>query len=123
MPFWKKSEDPWDMEPGNAGLEEQEPLPLDCPWCGKPMVRGYLDAVKGGNIWWVTRRPDMKAALIGADPKSSLLVDDEGGIFLTYKTAWRCTDCEKMILDTAGMKRPYETPFGEAVKTTEETQE
>lgn len=150
MPFWKKSEDPWDMEPRKASpvVEEQEmvenPLetlkswreqrkaakeaekakqpPVTCPWCGRPMERGYLDAVQGGSIWWVTRRPDLKASLLGADPKTSLRVDDEG-TFLTYKTAWHCAACEKMVLDAAGMKHPYETPYDAPAEAPEEKQE
>ncbi|WP_298018156.1 PF20097 family protein [uncultured Dysosmobacter sp.] len=146
MPFWKKSEDPWDMEPGQPVStmetpeqdgesladtvkewgekiktsvqreEEPEGPPETCPWCGKPMERGYLDAVKGGDIWWVTERPGkLKTALMGADPKTSLRVDDEGTLF-TYKTAWYCAACRKMALDAAGMKRPYETSFDEIGK-------
>lgn len=142
MPFWKKSEDPWDMEPGRTGQKPENPIkePKDwneqrksagemdgqspamtCPWCGRPMERGYLDAVKGGNIWWVKKRPDFKTSMIGADPKTSLLVDDEG-VLWTYKTAWYCAACEKMTLDAAGMKPPYETAFDIPAETAEEEQ-
>lgn len=76
MPFWRKSEDPWDMEPekrrtwtagepqppaadGEAWkvpgeketAEEQTPSAMTCPWCGQEMRMGYLvggrDAVRG----------------------------------------------------------------------------
>lgn len=135
MPFWKKSEDPWDMEPRktcrddtkeienptkesknrneqrkDAAETEEQSSAMICPWCGMPMERGYLDAVKGGNIWWVKKRPDLKSSMIGADPKTSLLVDDEGTLW-TYKTAWYCAACKKMALDAAGMKEPYATNF------------
>ena len=76
MPFWRKSEDPWDMEPekrrtwtaggapapgrrrGRRGrsqgrretAEEQTPSAMTCPWCGQEMRMGYLvggrDAVR-----------------------------------------------------------------------------
>lgn len=75
MPFWRKSEDPWDMEPekrrtwtagelqppaadGEAWkvpweketAEEQTPSAMSCPWCGQEMRMGYLvggrDAVR-----------------------------------------------------------------------------
>ena len=75
MPFWRKSEDPWDMEPekrrtwtagepqppaadGEAWkvpgeketAEEQTPSAMTCPWCGQEMRMGYLvggrDAVR-----------------------------------------------------------------------------
>ena len=105
MAFWKKSEDPWDQLPKKPAAE---PPAMICPWCGQEMARGYLDAVKGGGIWWLTEKPGLKAGLIGSDPKTSLRVDDEG-VFYTYKTCGYCRRCEKMAIDAAGMCRPYDS--------------
>ena len=81
MPFWKKSEDPWDLDPAKErAKQEREPLenPLDtlrewneerrakaaakqaeleaqprevCPWCGREMERGYMVSGRGDLIW------------------------------------------------------------------------
>ena len=104
MAFWRKSEDPWDKRPEKA---EKTP-PMTCPWCGEPMEMGYLDAAGGGAVWWTLGKPDTKSKLIGADPKCSLRVDDEG-VFHTYKTCGYCRRCEKMAFDAAGMCRPYDS--------------
>lgn len=117
MAFWKKSEDPWDPDPAArkrapASTETAAPDGMRCPWCGGAMLRGYLDAVSGGEIWWTAGLPNPKANLLGADPKQSLLVSDEG-VFFTYKTAWHCRKCEKMVLDAQGIRRPYATAFDE----------
>lgn len=134
MAFWKKSEDPWDVDPARA-REKRKPVenPLDtlrdwneerrakaaarqaeleaqprevCPWCRKEMERGYMISGKGGLIW----RPGWmtaRSAWVGP-PKEvrerSLRVDDEGD-FTSYKTVWYCGDCEKMVIDAKGMRR------------------
>lgn len=81
MAFWKKSEDPWDVDPAREREKrEREPVesPLDtlrdwnqgrraraaarqaeweaqpkevCPWCGKEMERGYMVSGKGALTW------------------------------------------------------------------------
>lgn len=110
MMFRKKSEDPWDQKPE----KQQTVTPEVCPWCGREMRQGYLDAVRGGDIWWVTEKPGLKSGLLGEDPNTSLLVSDEGA-FYTYKMAWYCGSCKKMTLDCKNMKRPYGTePYEEA---------
>ena len=77
MAFWKKSEDPWDIDPDERRLAsepaEKEPGLLDtlrgdwdamraewqetreslklppekCPWCGKDMEQGFLMGGRG----------------------------------------------------------------------------
>lgn len=137
MPFWKKSEDPWDLDPAKErAKQEREPLenPLDtlrewneerrakaaakqaeleaqpkesCPWCGAEMERGYIVPGKGMLVWtpgFLTTR----AAWAGP-PKEvrerRLRVDNEGSL-ISYKTVWYCRNCEKMVLDAAGLKSP-----------------
>ena len=120
MAFWKKSEDPWDQLPKKPAAE---PPAMICPWCGQEMARGYLDAVKGGGLWWLTEKPGLKAGLIGSDPKTSLRVDDEGAFF-TYKTAWHCQVCEKMVMDTTNIRRPYDSGgLSSTLETPEETKQ
>ncbi len=156
MPFWKKSDDPWDIDPAKArekrAKQEREPIenPLNtlrdwnegrkaeaaarqaeleaqpkegCPWCGREMERGYL---QGGRdrITWTPGFLTTKAAWLGPDKAARerrMQVDDEGAALTTYKTAWYCQDCEKMVIDAAGMRLlnapytwpEYSAPFGE----------
>lgn len=143
MAFWKKSEDPWDIDPKKKrrerptfevqstsgeedapeslldelkGMfrkkpEEETPvIPEKCPWCGSEMERGFLDAVKGGDIWWCVKKPGWKADFLGQDANTSWLVTDEGG-FHPCKTAWYCPNCRKMTLDCAEMRRPHAMDF------------
>lgn len=126
MPFWKKSEDPWDVEPekrrpvpaenGEKGpglldqlqdwnearkaekaRRETPPPPIPCPWCGKTMETGYLMGNRG--IWWAPGRPDAWAKWVSvAAAEGAFQVDTEGGL-ATYRTAWVCRDCGKMVLE------------------------
>lgn len=121
MPFWKKSEDPWDVEPGRPisvpekqkeadeslldtvrGLgeevktvfqkkEEPEGPPEKCPWCGKDMEKGYLVGGRD-SIRWRREKPGFLSGLC----VDTVQVDDEGSFFSTYKTAWYCRACGKM---------------------------
>ena len=125
MPFWKKSEDPWDVElekrcPAPAAEEEKglldqlqdwketrkaekakrEPRlpPIACPWCGKEMEAGYLMGNRG--VWWAPGRPDAWAKWAGAgEAFGAVQVDTEGGLMASYRTAWVCRDCGKMVLE------------------------
>ena len=127
MPFWKKSEDPWDWKPerqrpvheepeprteGGTALaetlrdlgkkvktsavgEEEQPKPQMCPWCGQEMEIGYLI---GGRdpVRWVKERPRAFHLMAFED---ALVVNDEGGWLTSYKTAWLCRPCKKMVLE------------------------
>lgn len=125
MPFWKKSEDPWDWKPErqhpapeepetrpeaplvqtlrdlgekmktSAVGEEEQPEVQICPWCGQEMETGYL---VGGRdpVRWVKERP--RAFHLTAF-EDALVVNDEGGWLTSYKTAWLCRQCRKMVLD------------------------
>ena len=140
MPFWRKSEDPWDMEPekrrtwtagepqppaadGEAWkvpgeketAEEQTPSAMTCPWCGKDMLGGYLYTGRDAIVW-ARKRP----GFLSVD-KERLRIDDEGGVFSSYKSAWRCESCEKLVLDTTGMRRMGEDRYvGPFTETKEE---
>lgn len=116
MPFWKKSEDPWDMEPGKAEpiaeeAEKQEGLMAaqeaydetgdterktvePCPWCGKDMEVGYLYA-SGESIRWLDAPPGavLGAALAGKE----IYVSDEG-VVTQYKTCWYCGSCRRLAV-------------------------
>lgn len=127
MAFWKKSEDPWDIDPEKrrrepinifepependetgesfldelAGMfkkkpvqEEIPPEPETCPWCGKPMERGYL---VGGRD---------KLQLSDEKPSAfwgTMMVDTmefcDDGFMVTHKSCWQCKACRKVVAD------------------------
>lgn len=140
MAFWNKSEDPWDREPGTHSVNYSEsPLDRDgeeegllnvirdwakekkaserdrlvlppelCPWCGGEMEQGYLTGGRG--VFWNRGVPDTKSKWLGAGAGNVLQVDDDG-VFFTYKTAWHCPSCEKMVFSSAGLTSPHGEPL------------
>ena len=150
MAFWKKSEDPWDLTPEKRRTEmpreeteekdslretvqslakelkecfaappEEEPEPQACPWCGRVMQRGYL--ISGQWIYWQTQKP--RALSLRGHAADALVINTEGGLSASYKTAWHCPDCRKLVLDVTPPPRPqWEEPAPEEASG-EETQE
>lgn len=85
----------------------QDAVIMACPWCGKPMRRGYISSGRGGVIW-TPGRLTARRAWLGPSKKEAedrLRVDNEGE-FVTFKTVWYCPDCEKMVLDAKGLRHP-----------------
>lgn len=123
MPFWKKSEDPWDMDPNRrkrtvyerepdpesepemgGGLaapreiteqEPQEDAP-DCPWCGEKMIRAYL---LGGRdmICFADQKPHGFWGSLGHE--KTYLGDDTGFFGGNYQSCWQCKPCYKLVID------------------------
>lgn len=144
MPFWKKSEDPWDMEPGRPvsaaekpeegggslldtvrewgeevktsfqKAEEPEGPPEVCPWCGKAMEKGYIVGGRD-SVRWGREKPAFLSGLVA----DTLRVDDEGGFFHAYKTAWYCRDCRKMTF-TLAPPEDLDTPEAQSQREYEE---
>lgn len=135
MPFWRKSDDPWDVDPARERAKrEREPAenllhalrewsekrrseirakkaaeaavpPEKCPWCGGDMERGVLTGGKG-VYWYPGRRPSGVAFWLGGGAvEEALRVDDEG-TFNGYKTAWYCRTCGRMAFSI----QPPQTP-------------
>ncbi len=122
MPFWKKSEDPWDQKPEKRRLEPKEPKesPIDslkrwneerkaeakereeakrlppekCPWCGKDMEQGYLLTGRD-TIRWYPGIYKYKFALFYS---GGLRIDTQGD-FTKYRITWLCRNCKKMVFD------------------------
>ena len=83
--------------------DEEDPIPpMTCPWCGKEMEGGYLFTGRDA-IHFRRKRP----GLLTVRGTGDLRLDNEGG-FPTYKTAWHCPDCRKLVVDTTGI-----VPMGE----------
>lgn len=135
MPFWKKSEDPWDVDPNRnrstseaeetgPGLldslredwdalqaqrqEKREKLrlpPEKCPWCGKEMEQGFL--MGGRGVFWYRGIPTGKALWFSPGNENIMRVDMEG-FFSSYHVAWHCPDCKKMTIDAADLQTEAE---------------
>ena len=145
MPFWKKSEDPWDMEPKQvmAAVPERDDekpkalldavrdwaakkrsaeksqltLPAEkCPWCGGEMEQGFLSGDRG--VYWTRGVPDTKTKWLGAGAENRLRVDEEGVLF-TYRTAWFCPACRKLAAD---LPEPPEDHFSQWMTENAETE-
>ena len=61
-----------------------------------------------------TGRPDALPLVRRGDDLTSgagwLRLDNEGGSVNTYKTAWHCPACRKLVVDTAGILPKGEWP-------------
>ncbi len=147
MPFWKKSEDPWDRPPTQrreetpdqekeslqetvqswakefrecfASPPEEAPEPQVCPWCGGTMQGGYL--ISGQWIYWQTQKP--RALSLRGHAADALIINTEGGLSASYKTAWHCPDCRKLVLDVTPPPRPQWEETPEETPGSEETEE
>lgn len=149
MPFWKKSEDPWDIDPAKqrrSAEAKQEPGLLDtirdewdtmqaerqekkaalrltpekCLWCGKDMEQGFLTGARG--VVWHRGVPDTKARWLGTGSENTMRVDVEGG-WITYKTAWYCPACKKMTFDATDLRTRTEEFEAFSYLRTEESEE
>ena len=134
MAFWNKSEDPWDRkperrqapadwtaeekgpEPGlldrakgwNEGRKaekaegETPPAPIPCPWCGKKMGLRYL----WGGVYLSKKKPGVWAS--GLSPDNWGLCDEGNPFTGSYKTAWFCEDCRKLVVDVPEVMNRYD---------------
>ena len=135
MAFWKKSEDPWDIDPSKRrpapkpaekapGLvdtireewdamqkERQEKRkklelpPEKCPWCGKDMEQGFLMGSRG--VLWCRGIPAGTALWLSPGRENIMRVDTEGSL-TTYHTAWYCPACKKMTIDASDLQTEAE---------------
>lgn len=135
MPFWKKSEDPWDIDlskrrpapklaekaPGLVDTireewdamqkERQEKRkklelpPEKCPWCGKDMEQGFLMGSRG--VFWYRGIPAGKTLWLSPGRENIMRVDTEG-FLTTYHTAWYCPACKKMTIDASDLQTEAE---------------
>lgn len=95
MAFWKKKPD----ETGIAEPEKNpvpdwypaEPDPVDCPWCGAPMVYGTLYGNSRGSIQW--REGPYRGGMEALRFTGRKV--DLGGA----EDAWFCESCQKMTVD------------------------
>ena len=127
MPFWKKSEDPWDYEPErrdpvrreeeppvspdgetqdrsacripfqSRDAGSQSPPPMACPWCGREMEMGYLSGSRG--VFWIRGVPTARKFWLGAGRGNIIRVDTEGGLMTPHRTAYLCRACRRMVLE------------------------
>ena len=132
MPFWKKSEDPWDWEPERTRPRETESAPQTPP---------DEERQDDGGVWkapWASRDteeqspPPMKCPWCGrtmrlgylvggrdlvrvlwekpgafrlTDPDGTLYLRGDGGFWSDHKLAWHCASCRKLVVDTTDCDR------------------
>lgn len=124
MAFWKKSEDPWDIDPEKKRREMPPAFEGFSEAEGNEETKGFLadlfkkreapteedvpvpcpycgksmkkGYLKGGNgVFWSEAKPGF---LSGLD--EAWLISDEGGLLTTaYRTCHMCVDCSKLIVD------------------------
>ncbi len=135
MPFWKKSEDPWDIDPSKRrpapkpaekapGLvdtireewdamqkERQEKREKAGAAAGEvPLVRQRHGAglpYGSRGVAWHRGIPTGKARWLSPGGENIMRVDTEG-FLTTYHTAWYCPDCKRMTIDAADLQTEAE---------------
>ena len=149
MAFWKKNEDPWDIDPEKKRWETvsyfeteetvSEEAPKESFFSGlfkkkeepveeeTPVPCPYCGEVmkkgylKGGrdNVHWTETKPGF---LSGLD--EALLISDEGGLLTAaYKTSYMCESCRKLIVDVPEPQVTYSAWDGNLPSQTEQEEE
>lgn len=91
----------------NKTPQEEPAAPMRCPWCSGEMKRGYLSSGRDA-VYFSEEKPGMVEYLIRGAGR--LRLDNEGGSVNTYKTAWHCPVCRKMVVDTTGLDKAGQWP-------------
>ena len=87
---------------------EETPAPIPCPWCGRDMETGQLTGSRG--VFWAAGFPTTREKWIGSAQRKQIRVDTEG-VFYTYRTAWFCENCRRLVADFP--EEPALTPWEE----------
>ena len=150
MAFWKKSDDPWDIDPAKKRREEPvslfeaepeepeekegvlsglfkkkepeaAPEAIPCPYCGAMMRAGYLSAERG-MLRWTPEKPGLFAGSLFA---SEMIYLSDEGEWQFYKTCHICEACRKLVADVPEIEgsAPNYTWENGAVKPAEESKE
>ena len=129
MAFWKKSEDPWDVEPRPVGTvspvtpdrdeepetlmdslkawnetrkEEKERKKVPLPPMTCPWCGKEMETgylMGNRGIWWAPGRPGAWAKWVSAAGAEGAVQVDTEGNLFTYQTAWACQNCRKLVAD------------------------
>ncbi len=150
MAFWKKSEDPWDMEPKRATAatpdRDEEPETLADSLKAWNEARKEEKARKlaesapepipcpwcgkdmeprylwgGRGVYLGEKRPGFFTSGMSEDNWDFL---DEGSMLTgLYKTVWYCKDCRKLVVDMPPEPKPFGVMMETAPEQTEEQRE
>ena len=148
MPFWKKSEDPWDVEPKKS-TRPAAPVSKD-----KDDAPGLVDELRdwnqerkekkrrretppppmacpwcgqemelgyltgGRGVFWIRGLPTAKKLWLGAGRDDTMRLDVGGGL-ASYQTAWFCQACQKIVVEAAGIHPLGEGYVGLSLQTEE----
>ena len=133
MAFWKKSEDPWDVDPDKrrSTVREEETennpdaeCPADAQQAGAegPQAEENREAPAASmrcpwcgremelgylysrdSIRWVDQEPGVILGTLGAG--KNLYVSDEG-LTTEYKRCWYCSACRRLVVQLSDKARP-----------------
>lgn len=147
MPFWKKGEDPWDIDPEKRRRPPEETA--EAGETGEP-APGLLEELRDWNearkqkkaesvpppipCPWCGKEMERRYLVSGRDPiwlyreKPGFLrgldepvrLDEEGSFFYTYKTIWFCPACRKLAAD---LPEPPEDPSSQWMTENRETED
>lgn len=146
MPFWKKSEDPWDYEPekpsrpAEPGQEEK-----DCAPSLMDEFRDWIEERKEKKALRETPPPPMICPWCGQEMEVGTITGGrtvssggpagptgssvprpgdrylhEGSLFNRYKTAWLCRGCRRMVMEIPEEEIPKPLTSEKAAEQLEE---
>ena len=73
---------------------------MHCPYCGKEMLPGYIQC-RDGVTWTPNRQPVAALSIFG---RGSVSLSNGAADNSRTVYAYRCADCQKVIIDCAASK-------------------
>lgn len=147
MPFWKKSEDPWDYEPEKPSrLAEPGQEEKDCAPSLMDELRDWNEERKEKKALRETPPPPMICPWCGQEMEVGTITGGrdsvqwwpgwpnrffgasgpeidilhEGSLFNRYKTAWLCRGCRRMVMEIPEEEIPKPLTSEKAAEQLEE---
>lgn len=140
MAFWKKSEDPWDIDPSKRRPTVREEEEKPDPDAGSLLddLRAWNEERKAEKVRreappapiscpWCGKEMEVGYLIGGRDSvrlvrerpgalrlfEDALYIRGDGTFWCDYKIAWTCGDCRKLVLD---LPEPEETSYAEELR-------
>ena len=146
MPFWKKSEDPWDIDPEKrkrrnpvtvfeaeseapedsedffaeiVGVFKKEEEPAEEPPVCPWCGQAMTRAYLLGGRDGLRLSDQKPTAFLGSLGHDTMNLNDEG-FLVTHKSCWQCKTCRKLVVDIPEPSEPNYTWEGGRVKLPDE---
>lgn len=146
MPFWKKSEDPWDYEPEKPSRPAEPGQEEDCAPSLMDELRDWNEERKEKKALRETPPPPMICPWCGQEMEVGTITGGrdsvqwwpgwpnrffgasgpeidilhEGSLFNRYKTAWLCRSCRRMVMEIPEEEIPKPLTSEKAAEQLEE---